>query len=112
MYHKKKERIYISDLLSDPAVQYPAYYTLSNHMCKNEMLLSALEMLHGFDFDGLCVPKKYEEIFSAFSSGAFPIYKEKYIVGYFGGKMMYLESIGWKGMPVTASIFELDNWLL
>jgi len=47
-----------------------------------------------------------------FDSGTFPIYKEKYIVGYFGNKMMYLESYGWKGMPATADIFKLENWLV
>jgi hypothetical protein len=47
-----------------------------------------------------------------FDSGNFPLYKEKYIIGYFGCKMMYLESNGWKRMPATADIFNLENWLV
>ena len=45
-------------------------------------------------------------------SGMFPIYKEKYIVGYFGQKLMYLESHGWKSMPATEEIFKMENWLV
>jgi hypothetical protein len=26
--------------------------------------------------------------------------------------MMYLESNGWKGMPATADIFKMENWLV
>jgi hypothetical protein len=44
--------------------------------------------------------------------GGFPLYKEKYIVGYFGNKMMFLESNGWKGLPCTADVFEVGNWLV
>ena len=112
MYNKKKERLYISDLLDDPAVAYPAYYVLSLTMHKNEMLHSALMALHSFDFNYYEIPKNHEDIFSMFHSGTFPIYKEKYIVGYFGNKMMYLESNGWKGMPATEDIFKLENWLV
>jgi len=49
MFKNKKERLYISDLLEDPALTYPGYYILSQAMLKNEMLLSALESLHSFD---------------------------------------------------------------
>jgi len=58
------------------------------------------------------VAKSYDDIFAMFDSGTFPLYKEKYIVGYFGNKMMYLESNGWKGMPATADIFKMENWLV
>ncbi len=32
MYQKKKERLYISELLDDPSVTYPSYYALSTSM--------------------------------------------------------------------------------
>lgn len=112
MYNKKKERLYICDLLEDPAVSYPSYYVLSMSMHKNEMLHTALMALHDFDFSYYEVAKTYEDIFAMLHGGTFPIYKEKYVVGYFGNKMMYLESNGWKGMPSTQDIFKMENWLV
>ena len=79
MYNKKKERYYISDLLDNPAVPYPSYYVLSMSMHKNEMLQTALLALHSFDFSYYETPKNYDDIFAMFSSGTFPIYKEKYL---------------------------------
>jgi hypothetical protein len=112
MYQKKKERLYVSDLLDNPSVSYPAYYVLSLSMHKNEMLHTTLSSLHSFDFSYYETAKSYEDIFAMFHSGNFPIYKEKYAVGYFGSKMMYLESNGWKGMPSTEDIFKMENWLV
>ena len=112
MYQKKKERLYISDLLENPAVSYPAYYTLSSSMIRNEMLQSAIIALHSYDFFYYETPKSFDDIFAMLHSGTFPIYKEKYIVGYFGGKMMYLESAGWRAMPATEALFRLENWLV
>jgi len=112
MYQKKKERFYITELLEDPAVPYPSYYILSASMAKNEMLHAAIISLHSFDLSWYETPKSFNDIFKMFDSGAFPLYKEKYIVGYFGNKMMYLECNGWKGMPATADIFMLENWLV
>ncbi len=112
MYQKKKERLYICDILDNPAVPYPSYYVLSTSMKNNEMLQTALISLHSFDFSYYETPKSHDDVFAMFSSGTFPIYKEKYIVGYFGNKMMYLESNGWKGMPATADIFKMENWLV
>ena len=112
MYPKKKEKLYISELVDNPAVAYPAYYKLSIAMFKNEMLHTALIALHTFDFTYYERPKHFEDIFSMFDSGIYPIYKEKYIIGYFGNKMMYLESNGWKGLPTTRDIFKLENWLV
>jgi len=112
MYNKKKERLYISELLDDPAVAYPAYYVVSLTMHKNEMLHSALMALHSFDFSYYECAKTFDDIFAMLHSGTFPIYKEKYIIGYFGNKMMYLESNGWKSMPATADIFKMENWLV
>jgi len=112
MYQKKKEKLYISELLDNPAVVYPAYYVLSPSMYKNEMLHSALMSLHSFDFSYYETAKSFDDIFTMLHSGTFPIYKEKYIVGYFGNKMMYLESNGWKGLPSTEDIFKIENWLV
>lgn len=112
MYQKKKEKLYISELLDNPAVVYPAYYVVSPSMYKNEMLHSALMALHSFDFSYYETAKSFDDIFTMLHSGTFPIYKEKYIVGYFGNKMMYLESNGWKGMPTTEDIFKIENWLV
>lgn len=112
MYQKKKEKLYISELLDNPAVVYPAYYVLSLSMYRNEMLHSALMALHSFDFSYYETAKSFDDIFTMLHSGTFPIYKEKYIVGYFGNKMMYLESNGWKGMPATEEIFKMENWLV
>jgi hypothetical protein len=107
---KKKERLFITDLLTDPAVTYPAYYLLSPSMARNEMLLSSLEALHSFDFNYYTAPQTHADIFAMFAGGGFPIYLEKYIVGYFGGRMMVLESHGWKSMTVTEAVFEMGNW--
>jgi len=112
MYNKKKERLYISELLDDPAVAYPAYYVLSLSLHKNEILHSALMALHSFDFSYYEYAKNFDDIFAMLHSGMYPIYKEKYIIGYFGNKMMYLESHGWKSMPATADIFKMENWLV
>ncbi len=35
-----------------------------------------------------------------------------HIVGYFGGKMIYWESQGWKRMPATKELFEMEHWLV
>ena len=112
MYQKKKEKLYICDLLDDPAVTYPSYYLLSVSTHKNEMLHSALIALHSFDFSYYETAKSFDDIFAMLHSGTFPLYKEKYLVGYFGNKMMYLESNGWKGMPATEDIFKMENWLV
>jgi hypothetical protein len=112
MYYKKKEKLYLSEIMEDPAITYPAYYILSQSMAKNEMLHSALISLHMYDFSYYHIPKNFDEIFKICDSGTFPIYKEKYIIGYFGNKMMYLESYGWKAMPVTKELFILSNWLV
>lgn len=109
---QNKERLYVCDLLDNPAVAYPSYYTLSTSLCKNEMLKTALIALHSFDFSYYETAKSHEDIFAMFHAGTFAIYKEKYIVGYFGGKMMYLESNGWKSMPSTEDIFMMENWLV
>ena len=112
MFQKKKERLYISELLDDPAITYPSYYVLSHSMLKNELLQHAIMVLHSFDFTHYQYPNSYEDIFAMFNGGMFPIYKEQYIVGYFGGKMMVLESGGWRALPCMEDVFKMENWLV
>ncbi len=112
MYQKKKKRLYISELLDDPSVTYPSYYALSSSMMKNEMLHYAITVLHSLDFEHYQHPTSYEDIFAMLSGNMYPIYKEQYVVGYFGGKMMYLDSSGWRGMPCTEEVFKMDNWMV
>ncbi len=109
---KKKEKLYIKDLLPNPALEYPGYYILSAYLAKNELLQSTLIALHSFEFSNYKNPESYDEIFAMVKKGQFSIYKEKYAVGYFGGKLMYLEPYGWKAMPVTKDLFDLNNWLI
>ena len=110
MYPKKKAKLYLTDLMDDPAITYPAYYHLSPALAGNEMLHDALIALHRYEWDHYEVPKNYDEIFASIRRGSFAIYREKYVVGYFGGRMMYLEPHGWKGMPITEEVFVLENW--
>ena len=112
MQFRKKERLYVSDLVDDPAVTYPAWYVLSAPMLKNEFLHDALIALHTCTFTHYETPASHETLFEAVTQGRFAIYKERYVVGYFGGKLMYLESQGWKSMTVTQEIFLLHNWLI
>jgi hypothetical protein len=81
-------------------------------MKENDMLHGSLIATHMSDFEHYGHPKNASELFNSFGSGVFPIYKEQYVVGNFGGKLMYLESAGWKGMVVNESVFEMTNWLI
>ena len=108
----KKERLFIADIIDDPVVTYPSYYLLSKSMHGNEMLHAALEAIHQMEFGFYREPNHYEEIFRLLHSGQFPIFKEHYAVGYFGGRVMYLESNGWKSMPMTEDAFRMENWLI
>ena len=112
MFKNKKERLYITDILPEPPIEYPAYYILSQALIKNEMLHQSLIDIHSYEFNYYKIPKGFDDIFNSISSGCFPIYKERYPVGYFGGKLMYLESYGWKAMPCNKDIFKLENWLV
>jgi hypothetical protein len=112
MYNNKKERLYINDILPDPAITQPAYYILSLALIKNEMLQQSLIDIHSYNFNNYTTPKSYDSIFNSFNMGLFPIYKEKYAIGYFGSKMMYLDSYGWKAMPCNKDVFNLENWLV
>lgn len=112
MYNKKKERIYITELIVDPPISYPMYYTVSSTMKDNEMLLDTLTAIHLSDFERHQIPQNVSIIFTALGAGAFPIYKEQYAIGSFGGKLMYLDSSGWKSLTVTQDIFDLNQWLI
>ena len=112
MYRKKKEKLYVKDLLDVPVITYPAYYSVSSSMLNNDYLHSAIIALHSMDFHHYKVPESHEKIFETFASGAFAIYKEQYIVGYFGEKMMYLEANGWHAMPATRDLFCHEHWLV
>ncbi len=112
MYGKKKERLYVYDLVEEPAITYPMSYSVSHSLLENEMFHDALIAVHMVDFENMVVPQQASEIFATLGAGGFVIYKEQYVVGYFGGKLMYLESSGWKGLQATQEIFKLENWLV
>jgi len=112
MYPPKKERLYVADLIPEPPLSYPSYYLLSSKLIRDELLHHAIIMLHSYDFEGYSHPKTPTDIFTMFKGGMYPFYKERYIVGYFGGKMMYLESAGWRSMPCSEEVFEMENWLI
>ena len=107
-----KVRLYVSDVVKDVAISFPAYYTISPYLAKNEAFLDALQALHSVDFSHYQEPKEFEELFNALKSGYFAIYKEKYIIGLFGGRLMYLESNGWKSLTPTEDIFKVENYLV
>jgi len=111
MFKQNKERLYITDIVNNPAISSPAFYTLSTKLKNNEMLHFAIEAVHNYNFKAYYTPKSFNEIFASLNAGAFAIYKEKYIVANFN-KLMYLEPNGWKSLPAMQDIFELDNWLV
>jgi len=108
----RKARLYITDIIDEPVVTYPSYYLLSSTLRGNEMLHAALIAIHQMEFDAYRTPKDAEELFRFLHSGEFPIYREHYAIGYFGGRVMYLESNGWKRMPMTEEAFRMENWLI
>jgi hypothetical protein len=112
MNYKKKERLYITELIKDPPITYPMYYTVSSQLKENEMLHSALFAVHLGEFSDHEQPPNASVLFTAISSGVFALYKEQYIVSQFGGRLMYLESNGWKSMQVTEDIFDMNQWLI
>ena len=112
MYGKKKERLYVYDLVDEPAITYPMYYVVSHSLFDNDIFHDALIAVHMVDFENFSLPKEASEIFRSLAAGGFVIYKEQYVVGYFAGKLMYLESSGWKGLQATSEIFKMENWLV
>ncbi len=112
MLKNKKERLYIKDILPEPAVESPLFYLLSSYLSKNEMMQQVLIDIHSYDFKHYKTPKDFDDIFCSLSGGAFVVFKEKYAVGNFSSKLMYLESGGWRAMPCMIDTFRLDNWLI
>ena len=108
----KKLRLYLHELLDDPVVTYPAWYLLSPKLHRDENLRETLRNIHRMDFSAYAHPRDPSEIFTVMRGGDYPIYLEKYAVGYFGGRVMYLESGGWKSMPLSEEAFDMSNWLL
>jgi len=109
LYKSKKERLYIKEILPNPVIEFPAYYILSQALLKNEMLQQSLIDIHSFNFGNYKSPKSHDEIFNSINYGAFPVFKQKYAIGLFGGKLMYLESHGWKALPCNFDSFNLEN---
>ncbi len=112
MAFNKKVKLYICDLIEDPAITFPAYYTLSKKTAENESLHHTLKAIHSYSFEGFQTPVKYDDIFASLLCGTFVIYKMKYAVGNFGERLMYLESNGWKSFHVTKDVFDLGQWLV
>jgi len=108
----KKDRLYISELIEDPVVSYPAWYPLSPRLHADERLREALAALHSNSFEEYSHPDEWEGIFRSISSGEYPIYHETYIIGRFGGRLMYLDRSGWHSMSVTEEIFDMRGWLV
>jgi len=108
----KKVRLRLEDFVEEPVRHYPPSYLLSPALAKNEMLLDALRALHLYDFSHYRPCESLDMIFQTLDAGGFVIYKENYVVGYFGQKLMYLEASGWKSLPATREIFLPGNWLV
>ena len=109
---RKKKRLYVSDIVDDPFLTYPTYYSVSQSLIENEVFIFTLIDLHLLQFDMYYHPKDSSEIFDSLINGSFAIYKENYCVGYFGTKLMYLEPSGWKSMQVTKDVFDMNEWLI
>lgn len=112
MYYHKKEKLYVADIVTNAIISYPPYYHVSASMMKNDYLHDTLEAIHMLRFENHHVPENLDELFQTLGNIGFVIYKEKYAVGYFGDKLMYLESNGWKGLYASKETFNVDNWLV
>jgi len=108
----KKERLYLYDLLDDPVIFYPAWYLLSPKLHRDENLRESLRAIHAMEFVPYTHPESFEDLFAAFAAGLYPIFREKYATGYFGGRVMTLESGGWRAMPMSREAVELAHWLI
>ncbi|WP_456432524.1 hypothetical protein [Nitratifractor sp.] len=108
----KKERLYLYELLEDPAVSYPAWYLLSPRLHRDENLRETLRAIHSTTFTPYHHPETLSELFDAFHSGIYPIYKESYAAGEFGGRVMLLEGKGWKSLPFGEEACKPENWLI
>jgi len=50
MFKQKRERLYIADIIKEPVISMPAFYTLSTKLKNNEMLHLAIEAVHNYNF--------------------------------------------------------------
>ena len=112
MYYKKKEKLFIDEIMENPAIGYPPFYMVSGSMIKNDYLHDALRAIHNVDFEHYEEPSSHEDIFRTIDNVGFVLYKEKYVVGFFGERLMYLEQGGWKGLYASRETFTLENWLV
>ncbi len=112
MQAKKREKLVVTDLIEEPLVGYPPHYRLSHTLMRDEMLLESIRSLHMLAFEPYRHPESSEALFEAFRCGLYPLYKERYVTAYFGGKMMYLQMQGWKSLPANEDIFKMENWLI
>ncbi len=112
MHYKKREKLLISEIVEEPLIGYPPHYQLSHALLGDEMLHESLRAIHMLTFDPYRHPETYEALFDAYRCGCYPIYKERYVTGLFGGKLMYLQMQGWKALPATEDIFKMENWLI
>jgi len=108
----KKEKIYITELIENPQVTYPMTYTVSCVLAKSEALKEALVSIHTYSFVNYCQPINHNEIYKAIDNGSFVIYKERYAVSEFGGRLMYLEGNGWSSLNVTRDSMDMRFWLV
>ncbi|WP_457607137.1 hypothetical protein [Nitratifractor sp.] len=108
----KKERLYLHELLDDPVVSYPAWYLLSPKLHRDENLRESIRALHSLRFEPYTPPDSPADLFAAFRAGLYPIYRERYVAGYFGGRVMLLESGGWKSLPLSEEAMAMESWLI
>lgn len=108
----KKEKIYITELIENPQMTYPMTYTVSSVMAKSDELKCVLVAIHSFEFANFSHPVTWLDIYIAIDSGSFVIYKERYAVSEFGGRLMYLEAGGWSSLNVTRDSFDMRFWLV
>ncbi len=108
----KKSRLYLYDITEDAIITYPAWYLVSDRYRSDELFLDTLRVLHESRLDEYPHPKSYDELLSSLKSGFYPIFKDNYLTAMITSKVYYLQSNGWKSLPVTEDIFDLMSWRL
>jgi len=109
---RKKERLYLYELLDDPVVGYPAWYLLSPKLHRDENLREALRALHGMDFASYAPPADAAELFATFRGGLYAIYRERNVAALFGGRVMLLEGKGWQSLAFSEESCAMEQWLI
>ncbi len=108
----KKSRLYLYDITENALITYPAWYLVSDKYKKDESFIDTLKILHESRTDDYPHPKSLDELLLSFKSGFYPIFKDNYLTAMITSKVYYLQSSGWKSLPVTEDIFDLMNWKL